>query len=151
MTPQPLRPSLLCMITRTRLLAMSALAAGTLALAACGGGGSSSDSSSAAPPSDSAIGGGSAECTESIMEQNAVASAAAAGVELVDTKSYECADGWAIVFAITKSNDIEQTTAFVYEAEGPVWAQKQIDAICGDDDDDDDIPSSIKDQACALR
>ncbi len=83
------------------------------------------------------------------MEQNAIDSAAAAGVELVDTKSYECADGWAIVFAITKSNDIEQTTAFVYEAEGPVWAQKQIDAICGDDDDD--IPSNIKDQACALR
>jgi hypothetical protein len=129
---------------------MSALAAGTLALAACGGGGSSSDSSSAAPaPSESAIGGGSAECTEPIMEQNAIESAKAAGVELVDTKSYECADGWAIVFAITKSNDIEQTTAFVYEAEGPVWAQQQIDSICGDDDDD--IPASIKDQACALR
>lgn len=129
---------------------MTALAAGTLALAACGGGGSSADSSSAAPaPTDSPIGGGSAECTEPIMEQNAVGSAAAAGVELVDTKSYECADGWAIVFAITKSNDIEQTTAYVYQAEGPMWVQKQTDSICNGNPDA--APQSIVDQACALR
>ena len=83
------------------------------------------------------------------MEQNAIESAKAAGVELVDTKSYECADGWAIVSAITKSNDIEQTTAFVYQAEGPVWAQKQVDEICSGNDDG--IPANIKDQACALR
>jgi hypothetical protein len=138
------------MTSRTRILALSALAAGTLVLAACGGGGSSSDSSSAAPaPSDSAIGGGSAECTEPIMEQNAEGSAQAAGVELVDTKSYECADGWAIVFAITKSNDIEQTTAFVYQAEGPVWAQKQLDSLCSGNADG--APQTIVDQACALR
>lgn len=129
---------------------MSALAAGTLALAACGGGGSSADSSSAAPaPSDSAIGGGSAECTEPIMEKNAEESAKAAGVELVDTKSYECDGGWAIVFAITKSNDIEQTTAFVYQAEGPVWAQMQLDSLC--DGNPDGAPQTIIDQACALR
>jgi hypothetical protein len=128
---------------------MSAIAAGTLALAACGGG-SSADSSSAAPaPSDSAIGGGSAECTEPIMEQNAVESAKAAGVELVDTKSYECDGGWAIVFAITKSNDIEQTTAYVYEAEGPIWAQKQLDSLCNGNPDG--APQTIIDQACALR
>jgi hypothetical protein len=84
------------------------------------------------------------------MEQNAQGSAQAAGLELIDTKSFECEDGWAIVFAITKSGDIEQTTAFVYEAEGPIWAQKQLDVICGDGADDG-IPSGIKDQACALR
>ncbi|MEY2964278.1 MAG: hypothetical protein RLZZ228_91 [Actinomycetota bacterium] len=83
------------------------------------------------------------------MEQNAEGSAQAAGVELIDTKSYECADGWAIVFAITKSGDIEQTTAFVYQAEGPVWAQKQLDALCGGNADG--APQSIIDQACALR
>ena len=75
--------------------------------------------------------------------------AQAAGVELVDTKSYECADGWAIVFAITKSNDIEQTTAFVYQAEGPVWAQKQLDSLCNGNADG--APQTIIDQACALR
>lgn len=83
------------------------------------------------------------------MEQNAEGSASAAGLELIDTKSYECADGWAIVFAITKSGDIEQTTAFVYEAEGPVWAQKQLDSLC--DGNPDAAPQSIIDQACALR
>jgi hypothetical protein len=83
------------------------------------------------------------------MEQNAEGSAQAAGVELIDTKSYECADGWAIVFAITKSGDIEQTTAFVYQAEGPAWAQKQLDALCSDNADG--APQSIIDQACALR
>ena len=83
------------------------------------------------------------------MESNAEGSAQAAGVELIDTKSYECADGWAIVFAITKSGDIEQTTAFVYQAEGPIWAQKQLDALCADNADG--APQSIIDQACALR
>ncbi len=128
---------------------MSAIAAATLALAACGGS-SSSDSSSSAPASESPIGGGSAECTEAVMEANAEGSAAAAGLELIDTKSFECADGWAIVFAITKSGDIEQTTAFVYQAEGPVWAQNQIDAICADGGGEG-VPANIKDQACALR
>lgn len=131
------------MTKRTRLLAASGLAAGALVLAACGG---SSDSGGS---SESPIGGGSAECTEQVMESNAEGSAQAAGVELVDTKSYECADGWAIVFAITKSGDIEQTTAFVYQAEGPVWAQKQLDALCSDNADG--APQSIIDQACALR
>ncbi len=83
------------------------------------------------------------------MEQNAVESAKAAGVELVDTKSYECDGGWAIVFAITKSNDIEQTTAYVYEAEGPIWAQKQLDSLCNGNPDG--APQTIIDQACALR
>ncbi len=136
------------MTKNMRTLALSALAASTLVLAACGGS-SSSDATSAAP-SESPIGGGSAECTEAVMEQNAEASAQAAGLELIDTKSYECADGWAIVFAITKSGDIEQTTAFVYQAEGPVWAQNQLDAICADGGGAD-VPATIRDQACALR
>ncbi len=134
------------MNTTFRIAAAAALAAGSLALAACGGSSDSGDSSSSA--SDSAIGGGSAECTEQVMESNAEASAKAAGLELVDTKSYECDGGWAIVFAITKSGDIEQTTAFVYQAEGPTWAENQLDAICADGSD---VPAKIKDQACALR
>ncbi|MEK9665189.1 MAG: hypothetical protein VW082_11290, partial [Candidatus Nanopelagicales bacterium] len=69
------------MNTTFRIAAAAALAAGSLALAACSG---SSDSS------DSAIGGGSAECTEQIMESNAEGSAKAAGLELIDTKSYQC-------------------------------------------------------------
>ena len=50
----------------------------------------------------------------------------------------------------TKTGDIEQTTAFVFQAEGPVWALNQLDAICADDSDDN-VPDQIKDQACALR
>ncbi len=128
------------MNTTFRIVAAAAVTASSLALAACSG---SSDSS------DSAIGGGSAECTEQVMETNAEGSAKAAGLELIDTKSYECDDGWAIVFAITKSGDIEQTTAFVYEAEGPVWAQKQLDSLCNGNPDG--APQKIIDQACALR
>jgi hypothetical protein len=131
-------------MTKTmRFSAAAAVAAGALVLAACGG---SSDSGGS---SESPIGGGSAECTEPIMEKNAEESAKAAGVELVDTKSYECDGGWAIVFAITKSNDIEQTTAFVYQAEGPTWAQMQLDSLC--DGNPDGAPKTIIDQACALR
>lgn len=130
-----------------RILALSALAAGTLVLAACGGS-SSSDSSSAAP-SESPIGGGSASCDQATLEGLSQQAATQAGSTWVSFKSVECVDGWALVFGITKTGDIEQTTAFVYEAEGPIWALKQTDAICGDDDDD--IPASLKDQACALR
>ncbi len=136
------------MNTTFRIAAAAALAAGSLALAACGGS-SDSGSSSDSAASESPIGGGSAECTEPIMEKNAEESAKAAGVELVDTKSYECDGGWAIVFAITKSNDIEQTTAFVYQAEGPAWAQMQLDSLC--DGNPDGAPQKIIDQACALR
>lgn len=131
------------MTKNMRMLALSTIAASTLVLAACGG-------SSSSETSESPIGGGSAECTEEVMEQNAESSAQAAGLELIDTKSYECVDGWAIVFAITKSGDIEQTTAFVYQAEGPIWAENQLDAICADGGGAD-VPATIRDQACALR
>jgi hypothetical protein len=132
------------MKSRTRLLAMSAIAAGTLALAACGGS-SSSDSSA----SESPIGGGSASCDQAELESLSQSAAADAGDTYVSTKSVECADGWALVFAITKSGDVEQTTAYVYQAEGPVWALNQLDALCSDDASD--VPANIKDQACALR
>ena len=135
------------MTKRTRVLALSALAAGTLVLAACGGS-SSSDATSAAP-SESPIGGGSASCDQATLEGLSQQAATQAGSTWVSFKSVECVDGWALVFGITKTGDIEQTTAFVYQAEGPAWALKQADAICSDDDDD--IPASLKDQACALR
>jgi hypothetical protein len=120
------------------------MAAGTLALAACGGS-SSSDSSA----SESPIGGGSASCDQAALESLSQSAAADAGDTYVSTKSVECADGWALVFAITKSGDVEQTTAYVYQAEGPVWALNQLDALCSDDASD--VPTNIKDQACALR
>lgn len=131
------------------MIAMAALAAGTLALAACGGSSSSSDSSSAAP-SESPIGGGSASCDQAQLESLSQGAATEAGATYVSTKSVECVDGWAIVFAITKSGDIEQTTAYVYQAEGPVWALNQLDALCADGGGAD-VPAQIKDQACALR
>ena len=136
-------------------MAVSLLAGGMLALAACGGGGSSSQSTSAAPapapaPTDSPIGGGAAECTTDALEKATEEAASAQGVDLINTKDYDCEDGWAIVFGITKSGDIEQTTAFLFQAEGPYWVTKDIGTICGGGADDG-IPADIKDQACALR
>lgn len=125
---------------------MAALAAGTLALAACGGSSSSDSSSSSASP----IGGGSASCDQAQLESLSQGAATEAGATYVSTKSVDCVDGWAIVFAITKSGDVEQTTAYVYQAEGPAWALNQLDAICADGGGAD-VPSEIKDQACALR
>lgn len=135
------------MTTRTaRYALLTTLAAGALVLSACGGS-SSSDSSSA---SESPIGGGSASCDQATLEGLSQQAAADAGSTWVSFKSVECLDGWALVFGITKTGDIEQTTAYAYEAEGPNWALKQQDVICGDDSDDD-IPASLKDQLCALR
>ena len=54
------------MTKNIRILALSALAASTLVLAACGGS-SSSDATSAAP-SESPIGGGSASCDQATLE-----------------------------------------------------------------------------------
>lgn len=134
------------MTTRTaRLALLTTIAAGALVLSACGGSSSSSDSSSASP-----IGGGSAACDQATLEGLSQEAATAAGSTWVSFKSVECVDGWALVFGITKTGDIEQTTAFAYQAEGPNWALKQQDVICGDGPDDG-IPASLKDQLCALR
>lgn len=135
------------MTSRTaRIALLSTLAAGTLALAACGG--SSSGGSSSA--SESPIGGGSASCDQAALESLSQAAATDAGATYVSTKSVECKDGFALVFAITKTNDIEQTTAYLYQAEGPNWALNQLDAVCADGGGAD-VPASLKDQACALR
>ncbi len=138
---------------RKKIMAVSLLATGMLALAACGGGSSSSETTSAAPapaPTDSPIGGGAAECTTDALEKATEEAAAAQGIDLLNTNDYDCEDGWAIVFGITKSGDIEQTTAFLFQAEGPYWVTKDIGTICSGGADDG-IPSDIKDQACALR
>ena len=121
----------------TTLISAALLSSAALVLAACGG----SD--------DSEIGGGSAECTTAALEKATEDATSANGVDLVNTQDYDCADGWAIVFGITKSNDIEQTTAFVFEAEGQFWIPVSVDDICNGGVDG--VPASIKDQACALR
>lgn len=137
------------MTSRTaRYALMSTLAAATLALAACGGSSSGGSSSSAA--SESPIGGGSASCDQAALESLSQQAAADAGATYESTKSVDCADGWALVFAITKTNDIEQTTAYLYQAEGPNWALNQLDAVCADGGGAD-VPASLKEQACALR
>ena len=110
---------------------------------------SSSDATSAAP-SESPIGGGSASCDQATLEGLAQGAATDSGAEWISFKSVECVDGYALVFGITKTGDIEQTTAFVFQAEGPVWALNQLDAICADGGGAD-VPAQIKDQACALR
>ena len=96
------------MTKNIRILALSAIAASTLVLAACGGS-SSSDATSAAP-SDSPIGGGSASCDQATLEGLAQGATTAEGAEWISFKSVECVDGYAIVFGITKTGDIEQTT-----------------------------------------
>jgi hypothetical protein len=131
------------MTKRTRALALSALAAGTLVLAACGG-------SSSSETSPSPEGGGSASCDQATLEGLAQEAATGDGAEWVSFKSVECVDGFALVFGITKTGDIEQTSAFVFQAEGPMWALNQLDAICADGGGAD-VPAQIKDQACALR
>jgi len=134
------------MTTRiARYALVATIAAGALVLSACGGS-SSSDSSA----SESPIGGGSASCDQATLEGLAQQATTDSGSTWVSGKSVECVDGWALVFGITKTGDIEQTSAFAFEAEGPNWALKQQDAICGDDSDDD-IPSQLKEQLCALR
>ena len=131
------------MTKNTRILALSALAAGTLVLAACGG-------SSSSETSESPIGGGSASCDQATLEGLAQEAATGDGAEWVSFKSVECVDGFALVFGITKTGEIEQTSAFVFQAEGPMWALNQLDAICADGGGAD-VPAQIKDQACALR
>lgn len=135
-------------LSRTKRASMTLpalLAAGALTLAACGG---SSDGGSTTTPTE-AGGGGVAECTTAALEKATEETAAAAGITLENTQDYDCADGWAIVFGITKENNIEQTTAFVFEAEGQFWVPVSTADIC--DGNVEGVPASIKDQACALR
>ncbi len=48
-----------------------------------------------------------------------------------------------------KENDIEQTTVFVFEAEGQFRSPVNTGDIC--DGNVQSVPTAIKDQACALR
>jgi hypothetical protein len=138
---------------RAALITSAVLASASLTLAACGGSsdGGSTTSAPAPSPTDNGgdIGGGSAECTTAVLEKAVEDVASANGINLVNTNNYDCVDGWAIVFGVTKSNDIEETTAFVFEAEGPMWIPVDVANIC--DGGVDGVPASIKDQACALR
>jgi hypothetical protein len=139
------------MTTKTAALATaSLLATGALVLSACGGSSDSGETTAPAPaPTETGeIGGGEAECTTGALEKVTEEAAAADGVELINTNEYNCVDGWAIVFAVTKEADIEQTTAYVFEAEGPFWVRVDQGSIC---DGDVDVPAAIKEQACALR
>ena len=130
-----------------RIALATAIASGALVLAACGGGGSSSSSSSAA---ESPIGGGSASCDQATLEGLAKGAAEASGATYDSTKSVQCEDGWAIVFANTTTNNVPQVSAYVFQAEGPAWALNQLDSICADGGGAD-VPPDIRDQACALR
>jgi hypothetical protein len=137
---------------RAAFLVPAIIAAGSLTLAACGGSSDGGATTTAAPTptqTDEPGGGGAAECTTEALEKATQDAAAAAGVTLENTNEYDCVDGWAIVFGVTKANDIEQTTAFVFEAEGQFWVPVSTSEIC--DGDVDGVPSAIKDQACALR
>lgn len=137
---------------KATLATASILAAGALVLSACGGSSDSGETTAPAPEPTATetgdIGGGEAECTTGALEKVTEEAAAADGLELINTNEYSCVDGWAIVFAVTKEADIEQTTAYVFEAEGPMWVRVDQGSIC---DGDVDVPASIKDQACALR
>ncbi len=131
---------------RASFILPAVIAAGALTLAACGG--SSDGGSTTAAPTEPG-GGGVAECTTEVLEKATEEAAAAAGITLENTNEYDCVDGWAIVFGITKENDIEQTTAFVFEAEGQFWVPVSTGDIC--DGNVEGVPAAIKDQACALR
>jgi hypothetical protein len=137
---------------KTALVTASIIATGALVLSACGGSSDSGETTAPAPSPTSTdsdnIGGGEAECTTGALEMATEGAAAADGVELINTNEYDCVDGWAIVFAVTKEADIEQTTAYVFEAEGPMWVRVDLASIC---DGDADVPDSIEEQACALR
>lgn len=136
---------------RASLILPAVIAAGALTLAACGGSSDGGATTSAPAPTGTSEpgGGGAAECTTAVLEKATEEAAAAAGLTLENTNEYDCVDGWAIVFGITKENDIEQTTAFVFEAEGQFWVPVSTADVC--DGDVDGVPAAIKDQACALR
>lgn len=136
---------------RAAFLIPAIIAAGSLTLAACGGSSDGGATTPAPAPTETDVpgGGGAAECTTDALEKATQDAAAAAGITLENTNEYDCVDGWAIVFGVTKANDIEQTTAFVFEAEGQFWVPVSTGEIC--DGNVDGVPAAIKDQACALR
>jgi len=120
-------------------LSLAGASALALTLAACGG-----DSSSDGTPG----GGGAAVCDESTMENLAKG---AAGDSFTSFNGYECADGFALVTAITTDNDIEQTQVYLFQAEGSNWALQQRDAVCADGADVSGIPANYLETLCALR
>ncbi len=126
-------------MTTTKKIFVSLAGASALALtlAACGGSGD-----------DTPDGGGAAVCDDATMENLAEG---AAGDSFTSFNGYECADGYALVTAITTDNDVEQTQVYLFQAEGSNWALQQRDAVCADGADVSGIPANFVETLCALR
>jgi len=125
---------------KNAFIPLAGAAALALTLAACGG---SSDSNTT-----TADGGGrAAVCDDATMLANAQG---AAGSDFVSMNSYNCVDGYAVVSAITNTGGMEQTSVYLFQAEGPVWALNQAHVVCADGGGAD-VPTSLRDELCALR
>ena len=110
-------------------------AALALGLAACGGGGNTPD------------GGGQATCDQATMENLGKETA---GASYVSFNEYTCEGGYALVSVVTNEGGVEETQVYLYEAEGPMWALQQRDAVCAEGGGEG-MPSGLRDELCALR
>ncbi|MBI1350230.1 MAG: hypothetical protein GC156_03845 [Actinomycetales bacterium] len=143
-----------------RIIAM----AGALAVVAGGIAGCSSSSSSseaaaspAASPAESMV-GGMAACDEAAFTKAVEDQLAAegSGEKLFSIDSFQCKDGWAVVFpTVGASEENAYTITSVLQAEGQFWVPQDRMKVCGTQDgsstarpSDAQVPESIYQPAC---
>ncbi len=120
-------------------------------LLGCGSDDDSDTSSSGANGGDAMV-TGSAKCNQTEMQQavNAWAKANGGGKATLPagTKSYQCADGWAVAFPNVGSGEAEVTVTAVFEAEGQFWIPKDRTKVCGKTAKDSEVPAALFKPAC---
>jgi len=132
--------------TRTTPLVLVLLLIAALGVAACGG--SDEESTSVAGGGD-AVGGGEAVCDQATFDAWAEAYGESNGTTVtLPADSFECADGWAVMFPTVGDGEDAVTETVVVQAEGGAWALMDRAKVCGDDEASSEVPASLYQQAC---
>ena len=131
---------------KTPLLLLIALLA-SFGLAACGG--SDDAATTAAAETETAIGGGTAECDQATFDAWAKSYGESENTPVtLDTDSFKCADGWAVMFPTVGEGDEAFTETVVVQAEGPAWALMDRSKVCGDSAENSEVPADLYQDAC---
>lgn len=130
-----------------RIALAAGIAAGALALTACGG---SSDSQ------ESPMVGGMTECTtEAVQPAVDEAVAALGGDNQMPIDDLQCADGWAVAIGVLGPKDAPADgpqgapTSFIFEQEGQFWIPKDKAVVCGTSAEDSEVPADLWTAGCA--
>ncbi|MFM9124069.1 MAG: hypothetical protein ACKOSO_02630 [Actinomycetota bacterium] len=130
--------------TKTPFLLLLLLIA-ALGVPACG----SDESSDSSVAGGGEVGGGEAVCDQATFDGWVKAYGESNNTTAtLPADSFECADGWAVLFPTVGDAGSEFPETVVVQAEGGIWALMDREMACGTDEASAEVPASLYQQAC---